>query len=43
MCVLVTPDTEIVPNRDVYDRYYISKRQKQKKKHIFIKDTKRPM
>ncbi len=43
MCVLLTPDTEIVSNRDVYDRYYISKLQQQKKKRIFIKETKRPM
>ena len=34
MCVLLTPDTEIVSNRDVYGRHYISKLQKQKKKHI---------
>ncbi len=34
MCVLMTPDTEIVSNRDVYDRYYISKLQKRKKKYI---------
>ncbi len=34
MCVLLTSDTEIVSNRDVYDRYYISKLQKQKKKYI---------
>ncbi len=43
MCVLVTPDTEIVSNRDVYDSYYISKLQKQKKKHTSIQETKRPM
>ena len=34
MSVLLTPDTEIVSNRDVYDKYYIPKLQKQKKKHI---------
>jgi len=34
MCVLLTPDAEIVSNRDVYDKYYIPKLQKQKKKHI---------
>jgi hypothetical protein len=34
MGVLLTPDTEIVSNRDVYDKYYISKIQQQKKKHI---------
>ena len=43
MCVELTPDTEIVSNRDVYDNYYIPKLQKQKKKRIFIKETKRPM
>jgi hypothetical protein len=34
MCVELTPDTEIVSNRDVYGRYYISELQKQKKKYI---------
>ncbi len=34
MRVLLTPDTKIVSNRDVYGRYYISKLQKQKKKYI---------
>jgi hypothetical protein len=34
MCVLLTPDAEIVSNRDVHDKYYTPKLQKQKKKHI---------
>jgi len=34
MCVLLTPDAEIVSNRDLYDKYYTPKLQKQKKKHI---------
>ena len=38
MCVLLTPDTEIVSNRDVYDRYYTSKT-----KEKVYKETKRPM
>ena len=41
MCVLLTPDAEIVSNRDVYDKHYIPKLQKQKEKAY--KETKRPM
>ena len=40
MCVLLTPDTEIVSNRDVYDKYYISKLQNKKQNVNLLKKQK---
>ena len=39
MCVLLTPDAEIVSNRDVYYKYYVPKTSKTKEKAY--KETKR--